>query len=76
MDGSKRRNLVSNNIITPKHLIIDYKENCLFWWDENTKQIYKFDIGAEKFVALKNPLKIDSCAALTVYKDNLYWIQL
>ena len=76
MDGSKRRNLVSSNIITPKHLVIDYKENCLFWWDENTKRIYKFDIGAGKFVALKNPLKIDSCAALTVYKDNLYWVQL
>ncbi|VDI33223.1 low-density lipoprotein receptor-related protein 1 (alpha-2-macroglobulin receptor) [Mytilus galloprovincialis] len=75
MDGSQQKELVITSEMEPKHLTIDYHDNCLYWWDAVSTRIIRYNINDVKLDNSSLP-KVDSCVGLTVYQERIYWAQL
>lgn len=72
MDGSERTPIVSENLLYPNGLAIDFANNRLYFVDAGTKalEFVNFDgTGRNRLIAdgLQHPFGID------VYEKNIYW---
>lgn len=72
MDGSERTSIVSENLLYPNGLAIDFSNNRLYFVDAGTKAVefVNFDgTGRNRLIAdgLQHPFGID------VYEKNIYW---
>nr|XP_006817538.1 PREDICTED: low-density lipoprotein receptor-related protein 1-like [Saccoglossus kowalevskii] len=72
MDGSDREVIVSQNLMWPNGLTIDYATGRLFWTDGKLKLLESCDLAGKdrqvvKEIGLLYPF------ALTVFENNVYW---
>ncbi|KAL5005791.1 hypothetical protein ScPMuIL_016949 [Solemya velum] len=75
LDGSERRDLITDEIQSPTGLTIDYDSNTLYWCDQAMDQIVKYNIKTGDRAALISHGLTD-CISLTVFQDHIYWIDI
>ncbi|XP_021351873.1 prolow-density lipoprotein receptor-related protein 1-like isoform X3 [Mizuhopecten yessoensis] len=74
LDGTKRKVLVDTNVTAPYGLAIDYVTNVLYWCDNSLNKIEAIHIttGNRKLLLDHD---VDSCVALTLFEDHVYWLE-
>nr|XP_018898096.1 PREDICTED: low-density lipoprotein receptor-related protein 4 [Bemisia tabaci] len=72
MDGSNRKILVTENLISPNGLAIDFEENTLYWVDSGTHTLEKITFsGDERKVVTGDGLPYPT--RLVVYGKKVFW---
>ncbi|XP_060065626.1 low-density lipoprotein receptor-related protein 1-like [Ylistrum balloti] len=75
LDGTKREIFVDTNITAPFGLAIDYETNTLYWCDNNLNKLESIDIVTRTRKILISPDQMNSCMALTLFEEYVYWLE-
>ncbi|XP_059475497.1 low-density lipoprotein receptor-related protein 1 isoform X2 [Neocloeon triangulifer] len=78
MDGTHRKNIVTDNLGWPNALVISYETNEIFWADADRDYIAVADLeGANRRIVMSRAtnknLKLHHVFGITVFEDYLYW---
>eukprot|EP00795_Rhopilema_esculentum_P005428 gene5428-601_t len=71
-DNSTRQHLISDNIVWPNGLTLDFAQNKMYWVDSKLKrlEVANMDGSGRKLLAHNT---LNKPFALTNFEDNLYW---
>ncbi|KAL8625703.1 hypothetical protein ACOMHN_043978 [Nucella lapillus] len=74
MNGKSRKTIISEEIIWPNGLTIDYVDDRLYWIDAKTHQIGSSDLdGLNRRMILRGHQYLGHPFSITVFEDFLYW---
>ena len=73
LDGSYRRNVVTQNLVWPNAVTVDYLEPALFWADAWTDIVRRGDLNGNNVVTLLSDSSVHHPFALTQFGERIYW---
>ena len=73
LDGSGRVTIVTQNLVWPNAVTIDFTEPALYWADAWTDIIARGDLNGNNIVILLRRADTYHPFSITVYGDYLYW---
>lgn len=77
MDGQARKVIVSNNLIWPNGITIDYAQDRLYWADANLHKIEYSNLDGSNRLLLETALNgVLHPFSITIENEVLYWTEL
>lgn len=73
LDGSSRQNIITQNLVWPNAVAIDYLEPTLFWADAWTDIVRRGDLNGNNVVTLLSGGSVYHPFALTQFDERIYW---
>ena len=73
LDGSGRQTIITQNLVWPNAVTIDFTEPALYWADAWTDIIARGDLDGNNIVILLRGTDSYHFFSITVYGDYLYW---
>ena len=73
MDGSRRRSIVTRNLVWPNGLTVDQAANLLFWADAKLDTIEMSDLDGGSRKAIMSSAADIHPFGLALYRNVLYW---
>jgi len=73
LDGSNRQFIVTQNLVWPNAVTVDYLEPALFWADAWSDIVRRGDLNGNNVVTLLSGSSVYHPFALTQFGERIYW---